>query len=91
MLRGDVELLTLDDGGDDFLEGCTDFVLVLVDQGSIDVSVSIANGVLDLSDAMIRVCGLQRDDHDVRRARLPWAQTARYRGRAEGWWRRRTG
>ena len=31
--------------------------MVLVDQGGIDVSVPIANGVFDLSDAMIRVCG----------------------------------
>lgn len=48
-LRGDEELLSLDDGRDDLLQSSTNFLLVAVDQSTIDVPVAIADGVLDLS------------------------------------------
>lgn len=48
-LGGDEELLALYDGGDDLLERRADFILVLVDEGSVDVPVSVTDGVLDLT------------------------------------------
>lgn len=48
-LGGDEEFLALYDGGDDFLERRADFILVLVDESGVDVSVSVTDSVLDLT------------------------------------------
>ena len=47
-LGGHKELLTLDDGGNNFLQSGTDFMLILVDHGQIEVPVAIPHGNFDL-------------------------------------------
>lgn len=42
------ELFTGDDGRDDFLEGTTDLVLVLVNPGEVKVTITISDGNLYL-------------------------------------------
>lgn len=69
-LGGDEELLALYDGGDDLLERRTDLILVLVDEGGVDVPVSVTDGVLDLTyQCEIRICDgsviRTRDTHGV--------------------------
>ncbi len=89
-LGGDEELLAFDDGGDDLLERRADFILVLVDEGGVDVPVSVTDSVLDLTyRCEIRNQDSQRISYQdtrygyVRRSRLRWAWRARYRGRSE--------
>ena len=47
-LRRDEELFALHDIGNDTLQGGTDFVLVLIDQSTVDVPVACADGNFDL-------------------------------------------
>lgn len=87
-LGGDEEFVAFYDGGDDLLERRADFILVLVDEGGVDVPVSVTDSVLDLTYRReIRNQDLRRisyqDTGYVRRSRLPWAWRARCRGRSE--------
>lgn len=47
-LGGDEELLALDDGRDDLLQGAADLILILVDAGKIEMPVAIADSDLNL-------------------------------------------
>ena len=49
-LGRDEKLLTLYDGGDHALQSGTDLLLVLVNQGTVDVPVAMADGNLDLNE-----------------------------------------
>lgn len=56
-LRSDEELLALHNGGDDFLQGTANFVLILVDAGKIEVPIAVADGDFHLKWP----CKLNRD------------------------------
>lgn len=51
-LRCNEEILPLDDGRNDFLERCTDLVLVLVDHRKVEMAVSILDSDFNLDPAV---------------------------------------